>query len=284
MITVALRFDDPSPTSDHALEARIISTLLHHKMVATFATIPFSEKGGQIIAFDEQSARHLTEARRRDVIEIALHGYSHINRRSDGETRPSEFASVSPIEQARMIHAGRDHLQRLFDIPLKGFVPPWNTFDSNTAEILTTAGFQYISCAWDTPPRRGIRVLPRTCHLSTLRKAVDEARTVSFLDPVVIVVMHHFDFRESGSDRAYIDTSAFENLLAWLRWQPDLHVKLLRDIADRLSLGEIQRGFSFHDLVDNTHWRLKKFLPRNCLLTKPWPRFPRRHPAREFPR
>jgi len=272
MITVALRFDDPSPTSNHALEERIISALDRHKMAATFAVIPFSNKDGRIIDLDERSARHLTEASRRNIIEIALHGHSHLDRRSVREGPPSEFVSVPPEEQAGMIHAGHDHLRHLFDTPLKGFVPPWNTFDSATTRILAAARFEYISCAWDTPPRSDIRVLPRTCHLSTLRKSIYQARAVAFLQPVVIAVMHHFDFRESGSDKANCDFSVFENLLAWLRRQRNIRIQTLGEIAHRLTQEEIEFGFSLHATVDNAHWRLKRFLPRHLLITKPWPK------------
>jgi len=77
MIRLALRFDDPSATSDHALEAAIFNTLMRYGIPITVAAIPNRRQDGHYAALAGSDAKHLVQAQRAGIIEIALHGYSH---------------------------------------------------------------------------------------------------------------------------------------------------------------------------------------------------------------
>lgn len=92
MIHFALRIDDSSAISHHDLERDIIRTLKRFDVPATFATIPFRETVAGRIPLDAINGLHLLEAQRQGIIDIALHGHSHL-KRNDAEV-PSEFRGL----------------------------------------------------------------------------------------------------------------------------------------------------------------------------------------------
>lgn len=139
-IDVVLRFDDPSPTSDHALEQEILRVLEMHAACATFAVIPYAH--GK--ALRPEQVGHLTEARREGVIEIALHGHSHVSHRAMGEV-PSEFAGAASADQDKKIADGRAVLEQVFGVGIDGFVPSFNAYDQATIAALERQGFRYLS-------------------------------------------------------------------------------------------------------------------------------------------
>lgn len=73
MIRVTLRLDDPSETSDHALEKAIIQVLARQEMRATFAVIPFKVVAGNLVPFSPERASHLAEAEREGIVARSPH-------------------------------------------------------------------------------------------------------------------------------------------------------------------------------------------------------------------
>lgn len=140
MIDVAIRFDDPSAVSDHALERAILHAMACHGVCATFATIPHA--GQHALSADD--VPHLVEARQSGRLEIAQHGFSHESCRPGGSL-PSEFAGLDRAAQTDKITAGRSTLEQVFGVAIRGFVPPFNTFDQVTASILSDQDFLYLS-------------------------------------------------------------------------------------------------------------------------------------------
>ena len=282
MIRVAFRFDDPSPSSNQALERMIIAALAAHHCSATVAVIPFRRIDGDLVALTEQRAEHLIEATARGTLEIALHGFSHERHGTASSGKPSEFAGRASVEQVDLIERGSLHLKLLFGDVICGFVPPWNSFDMGTLEALEQLTFSYLSAGWDAPPIYGgnVALLPRTCHLSSLKLAIQRARRFWFLSPIVVAVMHHHDFSESGEREAIIDLRAFDDLLGWLERQPDLRVLSLRTIATQIDAGGWRRALRRYRLQQALPWRLRHSLPEQyVLLTGSWwyalrPRWP----------
>jgi len=271
MIRVALRLDDPSETSDHALEKAIIEVLARQGMRATFAVIPFKVVAGNLVPFSPERASHLVEAEREGIVEIAMHGFSHTDRRRRPDGPPSEFWGVSEMEQVNMLQRGLAHMRTLFAEKQYGFVPPWNSFDKGTLRALAHLGFGYVSAGWEVECDRDTRmaILPRTCHLPDARQAVEEARRYRHLSPMVIVVMHHDDFAESGAENPISSLEELEQLLAWFGAQSGVDVQPVRQLAAGLTARECMRAIRTHEIRQRLHWRLQSHLPARCFVPVP---------------
>jgi len=271
MIRVAFRFDDPSPSSNQALECAIIEALASRKCSATLAVIPFKRVDGELVGLTKERATHLVDAAERGVAEIALHGFSHEQRGSAPRGTQSEFAGLASADQVDLIAQGLARLKDIFGDAVSGFVPPWNSFDAATLDALERLSFRYVSGGWESPlPYRGVvAVLPRTCNLSSLETAVKEARRAHSLSPIIIAVMHHYDFSESGDENAIIDLSGFDKLLGLLAEQPDLTILPLRAIAACLTARDCRRGLKRHRIRQALHWRLQGYVPQYSLLPAP---------------
>lgn len=256
MIRLALRLDDPSETSDQKIESGILSALDACGLRATFAVVPFREFNGERVALSPDRARPLIDAQRRGLIEVALHGNTHINRANGA--KKSEFSGMPVTDQFRLIQEGAQHLGKIFDTRIGGFVPPWNGYDLNTLTALQQDGFDYISADWRMPIgyAESLPILPLTCHVSQVKEAFAEARRISFMSPVIIAMIHHYDFTESGSDNSKFDMKYFEELLAWVSHQPQRSSVRLIDVAKNINGSFLRRQARSRD-----HRLIKRMLP-----------------------
>ncbi len=267
MIRVALRFDDPSAASLHDLEAALFALLERYGVTATVGVIPYRCNGDEYQPLTADNGSHLITAQRKGIIEIAQHGYSHEKRGCTAKGQPTEFAGLSEAEQTRLISEGRSQLGLLFGCGITGFIPPWNTCDTATAAAVRELGFSYLSASLAAPAISKLTWLPRTCQATNIVAVVKDARRYSWLSPIVIAVMHHYDFRESGSPHAPMSLDGFEERLAWLAAQRDVQTlsldSLSRDCAGRIGPGQLDT------LKGILPWRLRRWLPENHLLTFP---------------
>jgi peptidoglycan/xylan/chitin deacetylase (PgdA/CDA1 family) len=144
MIRVAIRFDDPSPTSDRGIESRLIASLKAAGLRATFAVTPLGGYAAESPALDSANAASLVQGTREGTIEIGLHGHSHVNVRS-GHDR-SEFAGLGLKAQLERLESARANLRMVFgSSAAAGFIPPWNSYDLATVRALEQLGFEYLS-------------------------------------------------------------------------------------------------------------------------------------------
>jgi peptidoglycan/xylan/chitin deacetylase (PgdA/CDA1 family) len=233
MITVAFRLDDPSETSHQGVEAGILDCLQRHGTTATFAAIPFRMVTGERRTLSAARARPLIDAANHGVIEIALHGNTHIQRQPDPAPR-TEFAGRTPNDQQALISEGRDVLEHVFARRVSGFVPPWNSYDLATLTSVERLGFDYVSAGWEQPRRyRGkVKQLPRTANLSTMSQAITEARRFKRVNLIMVVVLHHYDFVESGSNQAILDLKGFDAAIRGILEEPHARIQTLGEIAE----------------------------------------------------
>ncbi|HRK79305.1 MAG TPA: DUF2334 domain-containing protein [Thiobacillus sp.] len=263
MIDVAIRFDDPSAVSDHALERAILHAMASHGVCATFATIPHA--GQHALSADD--VPHLVEARQSGRLEIAQHGFSHESCRPGGSL-PSEFAGLDRAAQTDKITAGRSTLEQVFGVAIRGFVPPFNTFDQVTASILSDQGFLYLSAGSEHGSVESDRLteLPRTCQLTELRPALAEARRHPHGDLAIVAVMHHYDFQESGRTDAPLTLERLSDLFRWLRQQPDVRLHTLSRLASRHDASTWHKAVQRNRWVQRQHWRIRSIFPRYSLM------------------
>ncbi|MDD1749818.1 MAG: DUF2334 domain-containing protein, partial [Methanothrix sp.] len=276
-INIAFRFDDPAADSDHTLERAILDSFARHCLPLTVAVVPFSRVQNALMPVTADNVPHLLQAHRSGNIEIAQHGYVHESMVENGEL--SEFCGVGEEQQLAQMREGLNQLRSVFGNTISGFVPPFNSMDAATMVVAHRLGFAYISGRRKLPARycELPLLLPRTCNISRLQEAVEEARLRMAMSPTIIVVIHHFNFREFILDKAVTDTgsiavtdlAAFEQLMAWLDAQPDVAVRPLREIAAGFSPDALIRSCHRHRTKLSLHWRLQRMLPKYCLLTKP---------------
>lgn len=271
MIRIALRLDDPSPLSDHALERGILAVLRELGIPATFAVVPHWQGEAGLVALSAENVQHLVQAHSEGLIEIAQHGFSHERLTSSGSGAPSEFWGVQADIQAYRIDTGRRVIEDVFGTKVKGFVPPWNTYDAATAGLLTERGYAYLSGSLVTPPDRApaFRLIPRTTDVNNLRQACAEASRRPFLPATIVPIMHHYDFQEAVSGPGKLSLHAFRETLAWLKDQPSVRFTTLEHLADRMSTLESWAIYSRHLKKSRLHWRLQRLLPSHLLYTRP---------------
>lgn len=266
MVSYSIRLDDPGRTSPHELEKEIFGLLDRYSLRATVAVIPaHAEEKGEIL-LDQAAVPHLLQAHRDGVIEIAQHGYSHSPFTSSNSAHQSEFVGMPPSQQAWRINAGRNILETVFGIRVTGFVPPWNTCDQTTVDILHEAGFKYLSAGWEHDlPKMQIVSVPRTCNIWELRGALIKARKFQDNSPHVVAVMHPYDFKEIDPIAGRITLNELAALFEWLHAQNDLSCKLLSEIADEIS-NDPGAWLSFHRNRAKLPWLIRKHVPREMLM------------------
>ena len=82
MVSICFRFDDASAKSDHKLEHKVFDVFARLNVPLCVAVIPFAGPTGKPDPLSSQNAAHLFEAARAGIIEIALHGHSHLQLRA----------------------------------------------------------------------------------------------------------------------------------------------------------------------------------------------------------
>ena len=271
MIRLVLRFDDPSSSSDRALEEGILAAAAGSGIPLTVAVIPYRPQAGALLSLTAERASHLIQAHRRGIIEVAQHGYAHESAHA-GQQPPSEFRGVDVEGQIEKIRDGRSVLQGLFGDAITGFVPPWNTFDARTTRALAQIGFRYLSAGEELDPdcMSSVSYLPRTCQMAALPATLDAIGAFASLDPVIIAVMHHYDFIESGNAQATTNLTRFGALLDGLRGDPRLQVSTLSGLVDApcASLASRLRQNAWKAL----HWRIQRRLPSQAMFQQTWRR------------
>lgn len=266
MIDVAIRFDDPSVTSDHALERAILEVMKQHAVRATFAVIPYIQKQ----AIQAERVPHLVAAHQAQLIEVAQHGFNHENHHGPAAI-PSEFSGLPHAAQIEKIIAGRIALGKVFAHPMMGFVPPFNTFDAGTVDILVTQGFRYLSAGSEHGHHKidPLALLPRTCQITELKKAVTEARRRPDGKLAIIPVMHHYDFKESGQADAPLTLPSFSALLLWLTQQADVRINTLSELSEHHAIMVWRKATERARWLQRQHWRVRAHFPGLCLMTRP---------------
>ena len=202
MIRIVFRFDDPSPVSKRHVEEMVFEELHSRGIPLTCATVPVRPRGVKEIRFTRDRAVHYEAMHHAGLMEIALHGYSHCEARSTPTGAPSEFAGLPFSQQKAVIAAGRSILEDVFQQPITGFVPPWNNYDAATMDALEELDFKYLSAGYRPPPRTStsLRNIPLTSRLSLIDKTIKQARRFEMFLPVIIIVLHHYDFDRDPDD------------------------------------------------------------------------------------
>lgn len=257
MILVSFRFDDSSLVSNHKLEKDIFITFEKHNINLCVGVVPFFESSEGVMPFSLDKAEHLVDALKRNVIEIALHGYSHTQRSKTNNGAPSEFVSLSKEKQTYLIQQGRLHLSNLFETEINCFIPPYNTYDSVTEKVLSDECFAHLSAGPEIPhtSKFSIPKMPVKTHLYNARAAIEQAMLYTNLNPIITILFHHYDFKESHIDKAVVNLEKLDELLGWIK---------VNGMIMTVPLSTAVRAFKKFDIHHYQYQQLIKRLP-HCL-------------------
>jgi predicted deacetylase len=228
-LTVFFRFDDYSASSPVEIETALVAALRRHKVAATFGVIPEVTKGRYndpntlgTVPYTPAKIDFLRRAAQDGSVDIALHGFNHRTRSSAGPH--SEFVGMPADEQRVRLRQGRDVLRHHFGVEPTVFIPPWNRYDQQTLEALSGLGIRCLSANRYGPSHESLFFVPITAELRELREAVAQARKNGDADSLIGILLHPYDFMESGDPRASTTFEEFDEELAWLATQPDVRV------------------------------------------------------------
>ena len=277
MITVAFRLDDPSQISDHQLEKRILDLFKRYEVSITFAVIPFHFRNNKYHALTVNGVKHIILAEQSGIVEIAQHGYAHIKNNHSIRNKNSEFVSLPYNDQKEKIIKGKKILDEIFQHEVKGFVPPFNSFDKNTIKILIQQRFSYLSAGWDVPEPMpsNISIIPRTCSLKNAQQTLKEAKNIGKLSSKIIIVLHHDDFEEfcnadnSPDHPSFTNLAKLELLLQVISDDSEIEIKALNQITE--TPGDYIHAIKNHAWFLKQNWRIRRYLPCTMLLKQTLP-------------
>lgn len=280
MIKIIFRFDDPSEISDHDLEIKILNLFIKYNAKICLAIIPFKKRINDetIWTITDSKIKHIIESVEIGVVEVAQHGCSHVDEGMNCIGSPSEFSGVPYDYQARKIMEGRELLSSIFNTPIIGFVPPFNTYDANTVKILAENNYEYISAAWDTPvfdkKRHDIVILPRTCTLRHINIALKEAEKYKSLSPIINVVLHHDEFDEHVHAKSphnqptFTNLTEIEKLLKMINNNPEMEICSISSVSRILNKHKGHPHIAYMKWKAKLYWRLRPCFPDGLILIR----------------
>ncbi len=267
-ITVVFRFDDYSNRYQN-LDDKVIEAFYKHGLMCSVGVIPFQSADKNIMDLEgytplkPSKIQNLKQYLHDGVIEVVLHGYCHRPMLMDKAGGKSEFYGLDYQSQLARIKKGKEFLEENLGITIKTFIPPYNSYDSNTLLALEKLGFKYFSAdkyhvAYKTSP---FKFLPQTCDLDEVKGAVLAARKSKDKQTAIVALFHPFDFVEFGptkfnSRKSKLHYQELEDLLNWLAMQKDVKVRTFEQAAQAIADLSPQRFLAYE-----SYFKIYDFIP-----------------------
>jgi peptidoglycan/xylan/chitin deacetylase (PgdA/CDA1 family) len=204
-VILVFRYDDYSSKSATYLEQQIIDLFKEHHLALTIGVVPYVSAGPEIdrhpqevLPLSPAKTEILREARRAGTVDVALHGYTHVNIRPQSWRKATEFAGLDYQSQYLKIREGKNFLEKALGASIDTFIPPWSTYDANTLLALEQLKFRGISAnlsGYDNPSCP-LKFLPCTSSLMELPDVLRYAQRHGKDPQIVCVLFHEYDFRE----------------------------------------------------------------------------------------
>lgn len=233
-IITVFRLDDYSSRSSTDIEVKLIEAFQKYNVSCTFGVIPYAyiENRHNVHSQNVESLPPvkvdiLKNAIKAGVLEVALHGYSHQTIRKKADGGYTEFYGLDYNSQVKRIAKGKNYLEEILDIQVATFIPPWDSYDLNTIRALEKLKIKTISANIEGSAKESsqLKFLPAICHITWLQDAVELARRLPDAQPVIVVLLHHFDFLEVNRKRGKLTYQDFVELLSWITSQKDIRVR-----------------------------------------------------------
>jgi len=229
-VNVIFRYDDYSANSVTEVELKIIETFREYGIPITFGVIPFKVTGDpedpspqDLLPLDSIKGEILKTAYEEGILDITMHGYSH---QTNSSEYLSEFANLDYKEQVKKLSAGKEYLQNITGAPVTAFLPPWNTYDRNTLSALEQSGFSTLAGNKKGLVTKGSNLyyLPVSCLLTELKDAVKAARKSSDNQPLVVAILHDYNFLDFNDVIGILTFQEFFELIDWVSAQGDVNI------------------------------------------------------------
>ncbi len=273
MITVCFRLDDPSPSSDKNVEAQIIDAFTYYGLPLSVAVVPFSKEGREKIS--SKTSPHIINGYKNNILEVALHGYSHTRRGKANSGIEGEFVGINLEEQHRLMENGRDALREFIGSEIDGFVPPFNLYDRFTLQAAKELGFKWISAGPSVIIRDSeLAIMPATCNLINARRVLDMAIRYKKQFPIVIINFHPDDFEEykwpplPGEIAAFTNIKQLKSLLNRVKNTDEMQVSHLGSIFQQKGSHTQLVHLNEVDLFRHIPWQIKKKMPNEMLFQR----------------
>lgn len=222
---IIIRFDDYGVWCNNdwlQIEEEVIKLHEKYDVKLTYAVIPESkyplsrhilspQSYPVIVEGNDKNPYPLTEGSRRveilkestnkGITEVALHGYYHPKGYKNA-SKNTEFYGIPYDEQFRKLHNGKLLLDSLFNTNVTTFIPPHNTYDNLTLDLMQEFGFTCISAkqhSFDAPmdERLSLYYLWQTSdNISTVENLLKNKHFKN--EPTHVLALHHTNFTTDG--------------------------------------------------------------------------------------
>lgn len=256
---VVFRNDDPQPYYQSEALSNVHDVFIEEGVPLTDAVIPYP--GNESIAGTEFCNRLRTQkANHPDLIEFAVHGYTHANRQPNF-TRGSEFGGLSAEKQQAFLRQGKEAVHRCVGNEPTTFVPPRNTYDKNTVREMKATGYETISShEWFTKQyynQTGVFIQNDVTHVPSTHEFVEQWGPVKLYDRAEL---------ERRFDEAYQNQEIYVQTIHYTMFNTSDRIERLRwfvqytkskEDVKFMTVGELGRHFR-QDTIRKTDegWRV----------------------------
>lgn len=143
----------------------------------------------------------LKESTSRGITEVALHGFYHPKGYSN-ISKNTEFYNVPYDIQFQKIHDGKKILDSLFCTNVTTFIPPHNTYDNLTLDLLYEHGFKCVSAKqnnFDAPEDKKLGINMLWFTSSEIPIFFNNIKGSHYSgEPIQVLALHHTNFTTDG--------------------------------------------------------------------------------------
>jgi peptidoglycan/xylan/chitin deacetylase (PgdA/CDA1 family) len=211
---IIFRIDDFG-IDDEEIYPKLFKIFEKNNIKLVVGVVPFKSDSGKFSGLTNRQVDILKDGLQRGIIEVAQHGYSHSNNLKSNKYF-SEFVGSKYSEQFRKISAGKSYLEQLLNIKIKTFIPPWNSYDENTLDVLVNLNFSIISAALYgaiSIKDVGVSFLPYTVTIENILNLYEEEKGLSLNSSNLYIILIHNYKSNDNYENGQLDVIRLEKLL-----------------------------------------------------------------------
>jgi peptidoglycan/xylan/chitin deacetylase (PgdA/CDA1 family) len=212
-ISIVFRFDDFLLNQD-TINVKVIRLFENEKIPLVLGVIPCDSNENFYNDTTLKIQNLVLEGVKKNNIEIALHGLTHKNIKSEyinnndfkfyDENIKSEFGKIFDYdEQYRRLIKGKFLLDSLFQTNIVTFIPPYNHYNSKTLKALSNANFSIISASLykAIPYDKAFKInyLPTTFELDQFYNKILRLSKNTITDKIIVITFHPYTFSKKIS-------------------------------------------------------------------------------------
>ncbi len=249
-LKIFFRYDDFSNNSNLKAESELFKAIQSKKAGIIVGVIPYKDlkhpadkesfKGIQILSKDKSAL--LKKFHGLGIVDVAIHGFNH--RDNNLLNYNSEFAGLPGKKQAQLLSIVKKEIEKELGFSVTAFVPPFNSFDTNTVSALEKEGYTLLSAGINAEIMsiNSLKYLPGGPYPFKLRSVVKSAINKKQYDALIVCSMHPYDLKGFGEklpdfriDNKQISIKIFLNDLEFIH---SLRNVQLISVSDMLEMDE----------------------------------------------